>query len=419
MEIDIEDIVGFEQSVQDQKPEAKPQEPSISPDDLKTYYKYFFPYNNFYDWLGNGDTEYFERREFSFTSDKYIRFQCFKNAKDFQATLERLLPRKIDFGAVYNKKPDQHNKGNPDDFYPVEKELVFDIDLTDYDEIRTCCKEARVCNRCWNYMKIAYEILFKILTEDFGFEKIMWVFSGRRGIHCWISDERARKLNNEGRTSIVKFISFNFVNVKMGVIPGLKEPIHPSIQRSISIIEKEFRSFILEDQNILNSENGKELLKGIIQAKLNSKKNIDELLSEISIILDSNSSSTIKYDNIIEKINAFELINKGKNQKLRKFATEMIEKEFMMNVLYPRLDANVSKHINHLLKSPFCIHPSTGMVCVPLREEEIMKFEMDDIPKIEEICENHKNGKPNTKLEKYKRIFDEYVTKFKEEKGRA
>ena len=91
----------------------------------------------------------------------------------------------------------------------------------------------------------------------------------------------------------------------------------------------------------------------------------------------------------------------------------MIKKDFMLNILYPRLDINVSKHINHLLKSPFCIHPSTGMVSVPLDEESIVNFKVDKIPKLEEIVDSFNSNQENQKFNKYRNIFANFVAKMK------
>jgi DNA primase small subunit len=47
---------------------------------------------------------------------------------------------------------------------------------------------------------------------------------------------------------------------------------------------------------------------------------------------------------------------------------------------YPRLDVDVSKKRNHLLKAPFCVHPKTGKVCVPFAPGDADGFDVDAVP---------------------------------------
>lgn len=72
-------------------------------------------------------------------------------------------------------------------------------------------------------------VLNKILADDFDFDNVLWVFSGRRGLHAWICDEGAREMTNEMRSAVVGYCNLGVGNEMTGRT-NLSSPLHPRLK---------------------------------------------------------------------------------------------------------------------------------------------------------------------------------------------
>lgn len=275
-------------------------------------------------------------------------------------------------------------------FKPVSREFVLDIDMTDYDEIRTCCSGKGICRRCWAFIAVAVEVLDSALRTDFGFRHLLWVYSGRRGIHCWISDEEACALPDDARKAIVGWLevikggasAVKKVDVGSGGTSGRN--LHPSLRRALGgegpggasgPLKRAFVDIILTDQECFRSPEGYNRLLALLPAS--EQDSIAKLRSKWDA--SPSRSSLDKWQDVMD------CASRAGELRARTTWRPAME-DIVLQYTYPRIDAEVSKHMNHLLKAPFVVHPGTGRVCVPVDPAKVHAFDPQrDAPTVAQL----------------------------------
>lgn len=105
------------------------------------------------------------------------------------------------------------------------------------------------------------------------------------------------------------------------------------------------------------------------------------------------------------------LAKSGVSRSLDGKALLEAKKDIILEYTYPRLDVEVSKKLNHLLKSPFVIHPKTGRVCVPIDPKRLDKFDPITVPTVTDLLAeideyDKENGPPNGDEDEGKKMAD-------------
>ncbi len=326
---------------------------------INAYYERHFPRKEFCSllsrsWLGDSQLH---RREIALElhGNAYIRYRSVSSEEELLRLFESKRPAKIHTGAVFSDKPSL--KKEDVSVQPTHRELVFDIDLNDYAEYGIDADDLDACNAAWPLVAFGFHVVQIVLKRHFGFGNGIVVYSGRRGAHLTLYDKRACELSNEARAAIVAMLQPG----------GSAEKPHFDALLSAPCFARIFKENVMafwESTCIRPRRDGG---LGVLDTERDREDFLEifrysEKVKPLSISGVSPAEAWVRVKAYV------------KDARFPDNAERSL-KRAVLTYTWPRLDANVSKQVNHLSKAMFSVHPKTGLVCVPVCDVATFKPE--------------------------------------------
>lgn len=363
-------------------PPPPPRAPAVLTTDFsdgaRNYYRSLFPAVALHRWASRGWIQGGAepcKREWGWegwSGSPFVRWLSCATANDLRSMASTTAVGKINLGAMYKQSP-AHRYKIRGEMEVVAREFVIDIDLTDYPGGSTNLKQ---CDEMWPLVAVGLEACSQVLKQHFGFKHILPVYSGRRGGHLWVCDQRACLLTNEARDAIVKYMSPGENKGKTVWTWLLKHPGFKEI--SANLMLPFWRTRAIKTV----ADGGLGMLDIAFQRKAFLESMHPTCLRDLGDTIG-------QYATPWEALSAIE-------GYLRKSSTPFIwerYEEAVWQLLGPRIDAAVSRDAKHTLKTPFSVHPKTGRLSVPILSDTLDAFPVDKrAPTVNDLMEGGKKG---------------------------
>jgi len=337
------------------------------------FYRDHYPWNALVAFLTRHGDELC-KREFAVEGAYYRRYVVAKDADELKREVLAMRGLKsFHIGPVYTERVVRSSVHM--DSWPVRRELVFDLDLTDYDFLTLETPEgdvdANACDKAWCVCAVGIFILQRLLKNAFGFQEFVVVYSGRRGAHLYVCDDKAMDLTDDVRAAITDF--FKFVPSEDG------QRAHPSTRTVMVMHELTealrhiFEEHFIDELGLFETQDQ----RVTFVERLGFSEEYLPAVANLAVdVLDESMTGRAMWEFLKTKVASLP----------QEWMRHRID-DMMLTYVWPRIDAGVSRHLNHLLKAPFVAHPKTDRVAVPVNAVDYFRFAPCKVPSLDTVVD--------------------------------
>ena len=310
-----------------------------------------------------------DRRELCVETESghYVRWLSVSSSEEMRGLLVSKKAAKFHTGAVFTCQPRlrravqaaQQKLG--EDAAPMQaelRELVFDIDSTDYSMLEADKNDIGSCDRAIPVVMLGMKVVARLLRSMFGFENTLLTYSGLKGAHLSVHDKRACALSDDERGAVVAALQPARFD-KSGFLDFLNKS--PDAE---DVVEELIMPFWFGE-------------RGCVQLLETTEARIKFTSLLSCAYLEKAVTEAGPFDDAVHYFNA--LIEASDTSKFRDSNNRIICAAICL-FLWPRLDVEVSKKRNHLSKAVFSLHSKTNRVCVPVELDGCETFNPASCP---------------------------------------
>lgn len=354
------------------------------------YYKNDFPADAVWKFFTARNPNRPENREFSneFSigndgESAWKRYISCKDPNDLRSIVTNKSFQALHIGASFS---DAATRARVPNVKFIGKELVFDLDLQDIAWFGIDKSDQASNDRYVRAVFASAAVLVEILKEVMGFEHFVAVYSGRRGVHLWVLDERAFGWGDAERDALCKFIAGVPSKRDNRVIDTFHILNNPSFGETVWQAVEKARKVLLAPKN----SGGVGLF--------DKQRDVDSFLTALFDVPVEDKFK--EYKSRMEKEARCESNTKTGQEAYEKIEATLASNKFYANrfrdvlisIIWPIIDVGATAKTNHCTKSVFSLHAKTGRVAIPIPLDRLYSSKDEPLPPIVDPTEINAAG---------------------------